>query len=177
MKIKVIIITILVILLNGCAIEKDVMAEAEMSNTSGLIVRASSEEMVSNGVEPIVFTGEHLLWFNESSKEFRFKDNSAMKSAFSNVNALNFYIDEEFLFSAFVRVNSPSSAILNSLVFYYNPTENKYYLLDGYPPEKLSQNVSDPPDIADAREDNWKLIAEEWKKFINQLKKDKKYSN
>jgi len=152
-----------------------ITADLDKNSPNGIIVRASSDD-ATKIVEAIIFTGDQMLWFNETTKEIRFKDNSAMKAAFTNVQVIKFYLADEFLFSAFVRVNSPSSEIINSLVFYYNPTENKYYLLDGYPPDNLSQNQPVPPDTSGAREQNMNQIATGWDKFINQLKKDKKHT-
>ena len=140
----------------------------------GVIVRASTIENatvseITDGVEePIVFTGNDIQWFSESTKEIRFKNNLSLKTALSTVQVIKFYVGGEFLFSSLVHVNSLSSQIINSLVLYYNIAENKYYLLDGYPPLLTS-------DKNGSRIENMKQIEDEWNKFINQLKNDSKY--
>jgi len=111
------------------------------------------------------------------------KDNWANSPAnnpvLSNTRTIFFYIGDEFLFSSMVCVNSSDSENFDSLVLYYNAAENKYYLLDGYPPEsELKKDMNRPTaTIPDLREENRNKIAAEWTKFVNQLKKDGKYTN
>jgi hypothetical protein len=181
---------VLCFLLGGCAKEyiNDNVAFLNsngLSSVAGIIVRASNEETTarstvrSAGEEPVVFTGNDILWFNETTKELRFKDNFAMKDVFGGYKSIKFYMDGEYLFSSMIFVSSVSSQVFNSLVFYYNIMENKYYLNDGYP--VINDDITIISIVnGDAvranemyqqlRDENMQKIESEWNKFINQLK-------
>lgn len=177
------------LLLNGCAngtVAKDALPEIN-SNTSNIIVRASNGE--SGALGPVVFTGDDILWYNETTKELRFKDNASHKPVVLNHTAIRFYLHNEYLFSSMIYVSGSHSQIINNLVFYYNMTENKYFLLDGYPdiselPLPPNANISDAGNPNDyykyvnaSRIENMQKIETEWDKFINQLKKERRYNN
>ena len=177
-------ITVLGFLLSGC-VNDGINANEDFAGDSlsgsGLIVRASNVEpvtgssMATGDVEgPVIFTGNDIEWFNETTREIRFKNNVSMKAAFSNVQAIKFFIDGEYLFSSVVYVISLSSQIINSLVLYYNVMENKYYLLDGYPPDS---SILENAGAEDTRGDNMQAISSEWNRFINRLKEDGKLKN
>ena len=171
--------TVLCFLLSGCAkgfIENDLeVGFADIIMNSGIVVRASKAETATKDdvEEPVVFTGNDIFMFYENTGEIRFKDNFSMKVSFTNVPLIKFYIDNEYLFSAFVYIDSSISQIFNSLVFFYNTTENKFYLLDGYPPNDSRYPNSTEADI---RDENMQNIADEWEMFIEQLKKEGKYN-
>jgi len=159
--------------LYGCSFEP----ENELTDLSGIVVRASLEEVKTSGLypseEPIVFTGKDILWFNESTKELRFNNNLHMKSVFANflnVEVIKFYIEGEYAFSCNFHVSGENSQIYNSLVLYYNMNENKYYLLDGYPP--ISELPEIDQELPNSRPDSTEDIEPEWNTFINQLKKE-----
>ena len=97
-----------------------------------------------------------------------------MKNVISIHQSVKIYIGNEYLFSSMICVSSLNSQIFNSLVLYYNMVENKYYLLDGYPEVAV---LSDPQEAQKLRNENKQTIASEWKKFINQLKKEGQYKN
>jgi hypothetical protein len=174
------LVTALSFLLCGCSDSKEVEDAALANDASvfGLIARSTSIDSIAKSsatgrvAEPIVFTEKDIVWFNESTKEIRFKDNIAMKAALTNVMALKFYIIGDYLFSSHVLIGSSDTEITNSLVLYYSTAENKFYLLAGYfPPSGLELS---PP----GSRDNFMLtIATEWNKFINQLKKEKKHTS
>jgi hypothetical protein len=88
--------------------------------------------------------------------------------------AISFYINDEYLFSSVIYANSLNSQIFNSLVFYYNIVENKFFLLDGYPNVSV---LSNPQESQALRNENMQKISSEWAKFINQLKKEGRYRN
>lgn len=153
------------------------------ASISGIIVRAANAEIATRSAirnsameEPVAFSGEDVLWFNETTKELRFKNNTAIKSVLTGINmpALKFYIDDEYLFTSMRYVSDLTSAIYNSLVFYYNVIENKFYLMDGYPRAAV---LSDPQKAQELRDENMRRIASEWNKFIEQLKKEERYRN
>ena len=178
------------LLLSGCL--TDVLEDGATGKTEiepkitvrALNVDAATGSVVQSDVlGQVVFTGNDILWFNETTKELRFKDNMLYNPAnnpvFLNTRAIGFYIGGEFLFSSMVYVDSSISQIFDSLVLYYNTVENKYFLLDGYPPNDSNDLLPNgnasfeiPP-----REKNRNTIAVEWNKFVNQLKAEEKYKN
>jgi len=193
MRIMGLFTVVLCFFLSGCSkFEEEAI---ERSAVSGIIAKSVNGKIPAPMDEiskSIVFTGADILWFNESTKEIRFKDNLSMQSVFTHVQEIEFYIESEYLFSA-VYVNSLNSQIINSLVFYYNILENKYFLLDGYPPDTsvisgLSKTEDltndhfpdyppdtlflDPQQIQDLRDKNMQNIEPAWTKFIDQLKKE-----
>ena len=175
MKKIVFLFAVLCFLISGCTSE---IASSDDTmpaySGTGIIARAATieKDTKSTEVERIVFTGNDMLWFNETTKEIRFKDNSSLKTAIANVQALKFYIDTEFLFTSYVLQSSSNTQTINSLVFVYNTTENKYYLLDGYPPVTNDLALA----ANEARDKNNQSIVTEWSLFINQLKKEGKYT-
>ncbi|MDR1525312.1 MAG: hypothetical protein LBS79_08700 [Tannerella sp.] len=185
MKKTVLLILIAFISLSpgGCRPEAE---EIPSQITSGIIARASNAEEVatgsegvttkSNAVEQVVFTGDDILWFNGTTKELRFKDNLSNKSILAGIHtqAIKFYINDEYLFTSMLYVSDYSSQIFNSLVFYYNTIENKYFLKDGYPAISV---LSNPQRVQELRDENMRKIANEWNKFIEQLKKEERYKD
>jgi len=168
--------TVLCLILSGCmtdTINEDAATNSEhqITYSTGIIVRASKFETFTESdiKEPVVFTGNDMLWFNESTREMRFHNNVSMRAAFTNVEALKFYISDDFLFSTLVNVNGTSAQNINSLTFYYNAAENKYYLLGSFPTSVELDNTGPvqelPSDV---------YTGSEWEKFIDQLKKDGK---
>jgi hypothetical protein len=163
----------------GCRPESE---DIPLQNGSSIIVRASNaEERVatrSEASDPVVFTGDDIVWFNETTKELCFKNNFSNSpinnSGLYATRAIKFYIDDEYLFSSMVYVSDFSSQTFNSLVFYYSITENKFYLMDGYPAVSV---LSNPEEAQKIRDENMQKIADEWNKFIEQMKKEDRYKN
>jgi hypothetical protein len=184
-KIVSLFIVVLYFLLGGCANDFGEQSDPKPPTVEnpnvGIVVRASNEEAVtlsavrSAAAEPIIFTGSDILWFNETTKELRFKDNYAKKDVFSGFRSIKFYMDGDYLFSSMIYVNSLSSQVFNSLVFYYNITENKYYLLDGYPSD--TSVLSNSQQSQQLRDENRQKIESEWNRLIDQLKEEGKYQN
>jgi hypothetical protein len=69
-------------------------------------------------------------------------------------------------------VNSFDSRIFNCPVLYYDVMGNKYYLMDGYPEISIMTNSQEAQEL---RDENMQKIASEWRKFIEQLKKEDRY--
>jgi hypothetical protein len=179
MKNLVLVLTMTVsILLSGCRPEVE---EEPMNQTSQLVARASNEEIatrsssVSNDSEPIIFTGNDILWFNATTKEIRFVDNILNSNKISLWRTVKFYIDDEYLFSSMVFVSDLSSNTYNSLVFYYSIIENKFYLADGYPIDVSV--LSNPQKAQEIRDENRRMIEPEWNRFIEQLRRENKLIN
>ena len=182
-NIKLFSVTLALLLISGCHPDSE-----EMPNrTPSAIVVRSFDDVVSmrsaasnEAVGPVVFTGEDILWFNETTKELRFINNASNNpSVLNNQLVLNniafsFFIDDEYLFSSMIYASSLYSQIFNSLVFYYNIVENKFFLLDGYPNVSV---LSNPQESQALRNENMQKISSEWAKFINQLKKEGRYRN
>ena len=176
--------TLALFLFSGCHPDSEEMPE---QTSSAIVVRSlndavsMSSEMMNEAVSTrsevineVVFTGEDILWFNETTKEVRFKNNVSNSPSVLNNVALSFFIDDEYLFSSVIYTSSLSSQIFNSLVFYYNIIENKFFLIDGYPDVSVLAN---PQEYQALRDENRQKIASEWSKFINQLKKEGRYHN
>ena len=174
--------TLGLLLLGGCHPSSEELPEQTLS---AIVVRSFNDvattrsEVINNDAAgQVVFTGEDILWFNETTKELRFINNASNKpSVINNQTILNniafrFFIDDEYLFSSMIYANSLNSQIFNSLVFYYNIVENKFFLLDGYPDVSV---LSNPQESQALRNENMQKIASEWRAFIDQLKKEGRY--
>jgi hypothetical protein len=176
-------------LTGGCStLDSNIEEAPNDADGSGIIVRATSVEMAANNtfesdeLGQVVFTGNDILWFNEITKELRFKDNYSYRLKILNNLAISFFIEDEYLFSSMVYMSSRGEQLINSLVLYYNQVENKYFLLDGYPdlsvfpeyqaPTGLNGDVNSKQYAKDLRNENAQTIASGWDKFINQLKKE-----
>lgn len=161
------------LLLNGCRPEGE---EKITDQTSKLVVRGSEMAVSSpenpEEVEPVIFTGDDILWFNTTTGEIRFRDNMWSREHILGWQSVKFYIDEVHLFSSKIFVSDLSSAIYNSLVFYYSTQENKFYLADGYPLEVSV--LSHPQAVQEERDRNRKEIADEWDRFIAEMEKENK---
>ena len=176
-KIILLFTTLVCVLSSGCSSEiKDAEAYYGFSlkdKTSKITVRAPLFETVESSASDVkgqvVFTGDDILWFNETTKELRFKDNNAKKTVVSTHETLSFYIDDEYLFTASTYSSGANAnyQTFSGLLFYYNSTENKYYLIDG---NELASSDRESPLNASSE-------TSEWSKFINQLKKEGRYNN
>lgn len=190
-------ISVLCILLSGCV--KDIPINDLSPSTQGGILLTTSgdnskEDSTSTGQHPsgrpVASDGYDFLWFNETTKELRFKDNFSMKDVLADCETLNFYLEDEYLFAATIYMAATSPSVINSLVLYYNVHENRFFLLDGYPdasvigfysyqtaPDVWIEVVGNAEAIQALRNENMQRIAAEWNKFIAQLKKDGKHRN
>ena len=175
MKKNILLLTTLVcVLSSGCSSDPMYVGESSlMDMTSKIIVRDPLSETVESSASDVkgqvVFTGDDILWFNETTRELRFKDNNAKKTVVSTHKTLSFYIDDEYLFTAtsYSSGASANSQTFSGLLFYYNSTENKYYLITFY---ELGSSEREPPN--DASDETFK-----WSKFIDQLKQEGRYNN
>jgi hypothetical protein len=173
---KTLIVTTVVFLCGEChpGIDEDIPRQT----ASQLIVKAVNEAITTrstDGQKNIVFTGDDILWFNENTREIRFRDNASNKDNVLGFQAIQFYINDEYLFPSMTYASGYSSQIYNSLVFYYNTIENKFYLVDGYPVDVSV--LSNPQKAQEIRDENAKKIESEWNRFIEQMKKEERYKN
>jgi hypothetical protein len=166
--------------LAGCHPESE---DVPVQTASSIIVKASNpEEGVVTKAEAtgiIVFTGDDIQWFNETTKELCFKNNISNNPGNNPLlyatPAIRFYINDEYLFSSMIYVSDISSQSYNKLVFYYSIIENKYFLADGYPTDM--SGFREPQKAQEERDENMRRIADEWNKFIDQMKKEGRYKN
>jgi hypothetical protein len=139
-----------------------------------------STEATGPNDEPIFFTGSDILWFNGTSAEIRFKDNITQRNKINAVSykTIKSYLGDDYLFSSLICASEVSSQIYNSLVLFYSQTENRFYLKDGYPDISIGSGWDDLTaiKIQEERDKNKKAIADEWNKFIQQLKKENRYT-
>ena len=161
------------VFMSSCA--NDEQNPSPEDSYSTLMVKADTKsagmKSISESVEQIILTGNDILWFNETTNEIRFKDNYYLQKSISFYTDIKFYLDDDFLFST-IKVTDINFQIYNSPVLYYNMTENKFYINDGYP----EISVLKPQDkIQKARDKNMQAIANEWGKFIRYMKKVNKY--
>jgi hypothetical protein len=164
-------------LIIGCSSYEGDVNESLITNSdiSGINVRAAKVDISTGSITnddkgTIIFSGRDISWFDEITKELRFKDNISNKPKVLNTSAISFYIDDEYLFSAMTYASGGS--ILqnyNGLVFYYNMTENKFYLESS---NRLSEII-----LGDHHANDLPDITTEWNKFINQLKKEGLFKN
>jgi hypothetical protein len=159
----------------GCGRAED---EQPAGTASRLTARAYHQDAATRaesnaGAGEIVFTGDDILWFNETTKELRFRNNYSNKAVMEAIttHAIGFYIDGESLFSSMLCVSSLNSQTFNRPVFYYNIIENKYFLADGYPEVSV---LHDPQKAQAERDENMNRIAVEWSRFCNLLKSEGK---
>ena len=170
-------VTLVLLLSNGC---HPGSGEIPEQTSSAIVVRTLNEDVLTrstasnDALGQIVFTGEDILWFNETTKELRFTNNLTNRpSVLSNI-AVSFFIDDEYLFSSMIFARSINSQIFNSLVFFYDDIANRFFLIDGYPDVSV---LSNPQESQELRNENMQKIASEWSRFINQLKKEGRYHN
>lgn len=181
------LITLAGVLLSGCSkgFTDEIMTDSEKNalyaqnsagNTAGITVKAADVDKSTGNIltgdttGTVVFTTEDILWYNETTKELRFKDNTLIKASVLSLSAISFFLFGEYLFSSMVYVSDSNTPTYYGLVFYYNKTENKYFLISGS--ELFNHDSSrQPADVAPSE------AASDWNKFIDQLKKEGRYKN
>ena len=174
-KLILLFTTLVCVLSSGCSSGGELMAEDLKSMMSKITVRAPLFETVESSASDVkgqvVFTGDDILWFNETTKELRFKDNNAKKTVVSTHETLSFFIEDEYLFTASTYSSGANAnyQTFSGLLFYYNSTENKYYLINSN--ELVSSNdIMETPHDAPDR-------SSVWSKFIDQLKQEGRYNH
>jgi hypothetical protein len=166
----------------GCSPESE--EDKPLQTESRISARASDEDITTKSMHiatrsddagPVVFTGSDILWFNETTRELRFNDNISQKQIIDGAlgRSIRFYIDDEYLFSSMQYASPVSSQTYNGLVFYYDLVENKYFLMVGYPFDVSV--LPNPQETQESRDENMKQIANEWNKFVEQLKAEGRY--
>lgn len=120
------------------------------------------------------FTGRNVRWVDETTGEMKFQDppesSSMITLALKETDYIDFYLKDEFLFSAKIRT-ADNSDIYNDVVLYVDMLQDKYFIKDGYPP------LTDSPENAgrqDERDKNWGKVRSGYQKLIDQLRHENK---
>lgn len=135
---------------------------------------ATSETQVSE----TVFTSDDIVSYNGKTGEIQFKQDVFSQK---NPNVLDFYVNEQFLFSLYYRVIlDTNSALYNVPLLHYSSLEgDKYYIRDGYPwglpIDDNSERTGQAASVAKERRANADKILSGWKQFVDELKKEGKY--
>lgn len=131
-----------------------------------------SKERSGNAQMSVSFTGRNIRWFDESTGEIKFQDppesSSMVSAALIETERVDFYMDNELLFSAKIRTEA-NSDYYNDVVLFMDFANNKYFIKDGYPP--LNESEKDSPAQLE-RDENWGKIKHGYQKLINQLRKE-----
>lgn len=152
---------------------------AAKKNEKRLVVKTYSCES-GKDYNQIIFTGDDIKSFNESTREILFNRNVSFDALSGN---MAFYLDEDNLFEV-QYVKPIASYIINNLVLYAPGIDGKYYLQDGYPeivqvesPDGGTTGTNISAENIAMREENKQKRAEEWDLFIKWLKKEGKLIN
>jgi len=120
------------------------------------------------------YTGRNIRWVDEATGEIQFQDppesSSMITAALKETEYIDFYLKDEFLFSARIRTTVHSD-IYNDVVLYVDIEQDKYFIKDGYPPLDESQKGSA---MQEERDENWGKIKSGYQKLIDQLRKENK---
>lgn len=160
------------LLLNGCSSDKEDKALnfSESDVQMKFILNAESRDALAQWTIP--YTGRNICWFDEATGEIKFQDtpeaSSMIAVALKSTDHIDFYLGDEFLFSAKIR-SGINSSFHNDIVLYYDIAYEKYFIRDGYPP--FDENYKNT-EIQQERDENWKKIKSGYQKLIEQLRKE-----
>lgn len=122
------------------------------------------KETISNSSD-IVFTGNDIQWFNQNTREIKFKKNIDC-SVFQTYQKIHFNLDGKFLFTAQTYASQHHSFIIKDLVLFIDVLTRKCYLHDCYPLD-IAENDPDT-------ENNKEKRADAWNSFLTQLRTESK---
>jgi hypothetical protein len=108
-----------------------------------------------------VFSGDDILWFDEKTREIKFKDNSSIAQHLPFGEMVVFKQSDVELFTAHVLADT-TQVQYDDLSLVYNTSKKTYYLYDCYP------KVLDRPSV----QLNANIRAENWTLFLIQLRKE-----
>lgn len=111
---------------------------------------------------PIIFTGKDIAWFNNNTREIRFKGIAPIE-LYPSYQKMNIELDSELLFSAATIATDIANFVCHDLVLYYDLENGRYFLLDAYP---------DFTAISKTAQENAKKRTDGWNKFLGQLKEE-----
>ena len=128
----------------------------------------------------LIFSGEDISWFNETTGELKFNDDFSGIEEVTRYNSsvdLLVYSDNDSLYSInLILTSDVMSWVINSPVIFKEIGENAYYIKNGYPDRNLAELDKDNPWRRE-REMNWNELVQSdgWKLFILQLKEEGRY--
>jgi hypothetical protein len=147
-----------------------IVCKADITDTD-----LSSPESNDSINELLIFTGEQIQWFNETTGELRFIIETSWSTIdlfmpfllSHNITSIKMKILDEELFTLFPVYSNRNQASTNepALVF----IDGKFYIKKGYPDQVPGSEGND------IREENWTKIQSGWKKFIAQLQAEGRY--
>jgi len=183
-KISLLLVTVFLFSLSWSCSDDD--SDGEQSRPSELLFKVTKTvhnpdiqgEIQEN--DSIIFTGDDILWFNETTGEIRFKRNYTIEEIVTSIprSKVKICIGDQSLFTVLSFITDVSSEEIDEPVLYYNTLDiddlddNRFYLADGYP--QWDWLTKDHP-VQIMRDENMKKIEPEWTRFIEQLKKEGKY--
>ena len=143
-------------------------------------------------IDTLLFSGDNILWYNETTSEVKFKSNpngNYFLSVFGGLVSIIVCLDETELFTLDAMTSISSYSINHPVLIYGSAgsahggeSDFGYYIGRGYPDwaywtEKFwtDTNWDRTADWVKEREKNWKAIELGWNKFIAQLEKEGKY--
>ena len=121
----------------------------------------------TNLSDTLLFTGNDIKWFNDSTGEIRFVK-SSMNSKIKSFHWIKCYLGTDSLFTATVAL-PVVSALINDIVLTYNLEDGNFYFKDGYPDWIVNQTA------INIRTQNRKRRSASWNRFIEELKKEDRY--
>lgn len=122
------------------------------------------KEVISNSSD-IVFTGNDIQWFDQNTREIKFKKNIDC-SVFQTYQKIHFNLDGKFLFTAQTYASQHHSFVIKDLVLFIDQFTQKCYLHDCYP---LSIAENDPE-----TKTNKEKRFDAWNSFLMQLRTEYK---
>ncbi|MDR1436732.1 MAG: hypothetical protein LBI65_01305 [Candidatus Symbiothrix sp.] len=167
---KGLLLFIAIVWMSGCTPPDNGEIQPDVKDTKSRILFKSAN---GTDADTVAFTGDDILWFNETTMEIRFKENIAQRNKINAIPSkiLKVCLKDDFLF-ALNFVSEIDPRIYDTLVLYYILFENRFFLKDGYP----DVSVLKYPEKSQAlRDENKRKIADKWNIFIEQLKKEEKY--
>ena len=119
---------------------------------------------------PLVFSGDHIEWFDPTTGEIKFKGLNPGTSIFPFYTQIEFRKRDTVLFTASSFVTDVNSQSYYDLVIYYNVAENRYYLNDCYPD---IASIRDSEEVARHKKER----EPQWEIFLNTLKTENRLKN
>lgn len=149
--------------------DENISNEPSLISAKGITGHLKSNSISDDPEMPVIFTGDDILWFNDKTREIKFKGIEPIKEI-SLYKQLLFELDGTVLFTAITMVQPINSQIYTDLVLHVELNDGKYryYLNDGYPVWAADM---------DEAKVNAAKRADSWNSFIVQLEKEGKIRN
>lgn len=151
--------------LHSCESNSTIVSESSITAVGEVAhISAKDKEAISNSSD-IVFTGNDIQWFDQNTREIKFKKNIDC-SVFQTYQKIHFNLDGKFLFTAQTYASQHHSFIIKDLVLFIDQFTQKCYLHDCYP---LSVAENDPE-----TKTNKEKRFDTWNSFLMQLRTEYK---